>query len=48
VFILLGEVSEITSKLWPEPSLIVLAAFRGGMVATLKENLLFVTENTQD
>jgi hypothetical protein len=47
VFILLGEVSEKTSELWPELLLVVLAAFHGGMVAVLK-NLLFVTENTQD
>jgi hypothetical protein len=47
VFIFLGEVSEITSELWPELSLVSLASFHGGMVAVLK-NLLFVTENTQD
>jgi hypothetical protein len=36
VFILLGQVSEITYELWPEPSLVALAAFHGGMVAVLK------------
>jgi hypothetical protein len=44
VFILLGEVSDITYELWPELSLVSLADFRGGMVAVLK-NLLFVTKH---
>lgn len=36
MLILLGEVSEITYELWPEPSLVSLAAFFGGMVVVLK------------
>jgi hypothetical protein len=43
VFILLGEVSEKTSELWPELSPVSLDTFHGGMVAALKY-LLFVTK----